>query len=108
MKYPEQCYRIGNEFANGFTYGTDETKDTLIRLESSSLTSITAETLAELARENGEVIVMRFKSVTCRVKVWSDEHQDTFFQGLDIDVKPLDESLGSFFLRVAKERVYIK
>ena len=109
MKYPECCYRIGNEFISCgekvkscgksvfrvFQINTLQNKET-----DSVLTGITAETLAELARENEETMV------------WDDGMEE-----VQIKFNPMttqthrkgdSDSLGEFFLRVAKERNYIK
>jgi len=130
MKYPECCYRIGNEFEQSDKHRMklgelhEGNKEwtlfdqhvsfrgyheywTQRHLESATIVSITAETLAELARENKETTLLRFKAGSCRARMWSDEHEETFFQGLDDNAKSVDEPLGEFFLRVAKERKYI-
>ena len=126
-KYPECCYRIGNEFdSQGFSFmlccfDASEGGNAIIDVASddeyiqyienfelwnAELTSITAETLAELARENGEVVD------------WHDGYKEICIYKLGEDygyARPIlqvkqgeDEPLGEFFLRVAKERKYIK
>jgi len=91
-KYPEVVYQIGNEF-EGIVYCEHLS---ILENDNRELIGITAETLAELARENGDTIVIRFGNP---VYVKSE---------LRITQQAKDEPLNQFFLRVAKERNYIK
>ena len=131
MKYPECVYKIGNEFEQndkhrmklgelheGDKEWTFFDQHVSFRgyheywaqrhLESATLVSITVETLAELARENGHSIDFSFypketfpEDVVIRVPNMNGG--DTHFA-----TRAKDEPLGEFFLRVAKERNYIK
>lgn len=107
-KYPECCYRLGNWFNSkiGERFYWRDTTDESWK-EISTLVSITAETLAELARENGERILWSDyvgKSSRKTIMVRSEEGE---VSTLEHQINK-DEPLGEFFLRVAKERKYIK
>lgn len=95
MKYPECCYRLWNNFRDkqGYVGGFTCEKGTGYDLE---LVSITAETLAELARENGDGCTIDFIE---RLVAYDTK---------TIHKANKDEPLGGFFLRIAKERGYIK
>jgi len=127
MKYPEQCYRIGNEFEQSDKHRMklgelhEGNKEwtlfdqhvsfrgyheywTQRHLESATIVSITAETLGELVRENNDWVELWCGCIT-------DDSVDTWeanFEKGEHYSQGKDEPLGSFFLRVAKEHNYIK
>ena len=76
--------------------------------EFGELVSITAETLAELARENGERI--NWDDAHDIVFVYLPNENVVFWEPQKVGANVLrnkDEPLGEFFLRVAKERGYL-
>jgi len=113
MKYPECCYRIGNEFTDEYHSGkfvefNARENENFFYVQSGEmlhkkrvrLTSITAETLAELARENKEWI--DFLMDSDRKFLW-----EVTMNNVGTTKQKKDEPLGEFFLRVARERNYI-
>ena len=123
-KYPECCYRIGNGFKHNMlkvvftgyskaedictTYGVLFNGETTYWGDDEKifkelvLHSISAETLSLLARENGDWIGINFREDLVSIDLhdkWMKTDTETIYP---------DEPLGSFFLRVAKERKYIK
>ena len=113
MKYPEQCYRIGNEFAfesvkilsssisKGIIWSS---RGFEFKEEECALIGITAETLAESARENGYDLLVEFGAY---IRVYACNHKHKLRDAEEIRSRT-NESLGEFFLRVAKERNYIQ
>ena len=111
MKYPECCYRIGNglewcgrlilprECSEKYVYCFGDGK---VRHEDVELVSITAETLASLASENEESIT--WDTYDNQIKIYRPSG-DGYMAYITIK---RGESLGKFFLRVAKECNYIK
>jgi len=127
MKYPEVVYRIGNEFELNFE---DEKKRIIFEWRNGyemnfrandnggesfhqsceellTLVAITAETLAELARENDTEGTINFS-----FGFFGQDYVQILPSGVALGVdkffRDKDEPLGEFFLRVAKERKYIK
>lgn len=108
MKYPEACYRIGNIFKEGVCVWADEKVKIKGRCHSMhknevTLEEISAETLAELGIENGEVMMWNMQPAIPFVNFYNIKDNDS----LSI-YQNKGELLGEFFLRVAKERNYIK
>ena len=110
MKYPKCVYRIGNEsIRKGDNFAVD------VGFQSNpdigELVSITAETLAELAKENGERIYFYFDytglSETGVSLLVMKQMDIDDFEEYPFSINK-DEPLGEFFLRVAKERNYLK
>ena len=129
MKYPEAVYRIGNEFkilewdkrfvfvgflegrrharlidkeklSENLYYGEEQTA----RTTSLKLCGITAETLAELARENENTLYIRFDA-----KGFTELFVGTIAEpnGEREMAQNKDEPLGEFFLGAALERKYL-
>lgn len=126
MKYPKAIYRIGNEFEfkeKGLTLrgnflldnGLDEGRYVMLAggihyTNKLKLVGITAETLAELARENGDDVRIDFSwFYPSEVTVYNmDKTKDKNRNNSQSFITEEDEPLGEFLLRVAKERNYIK
>jgi len=132
MKYPECCYRIGNEFLVGnkpmvfmrditkklcltngcefLLYTGERVAEVGLTIESENfpeLVGITAETLAELAREKGESIRWDASNDETGNIVDFYSGKGNFVEG-GSRMQTKDEPLGEFFLRVAKERNYLQ
>lgn len=115
-KYPKAVYKIGNEFRILkwekrfiFTKKISERISELIDDEGEAITSrntslivrgITAETLAELSRANGESI--KWDSFDNFVSIYQP-HGDGFIEKF----MQQNEPLGEFLLRVAIARNYL-
>ena len=104
MKYPECCYRIGNKFARNTEEGFETTTGYWIKNEC-ELIGITTETLATLARENGER--MTWSDVEKRKDIHINFFHEDPNECWENFSRNKDEPLGEFFLRVAKEREYL-
>ena len=104
MKYPTCCYRIENKVKRMSGVHTSILTATFGEGE---LISISAETLAELARENREDIMFDFRILKMgseynyRVTIIHD------YVGTKSFVKNDNEPFGEFLLRVAIERNYL-
>ena len=116
MKYPEAVYKIGNEFKwdskrrfiyedhdGKHIYGTDEG---MYKHEDVVIVGILAETLAVLARENGERINIAFQ-VRRKQNMYEVLIMLPRPEQIPVYIMKPSEPTGEFFLRVAKLRKYI-